>query len=230
MARPIEEPVIETYDQDRRHETKTTHPAFAQIGAFRTSGGNTALFGSDFNHNAYMTIRIGPSALHRTLSRDWHHGERLPYIEVALSEAQWATFVSAPNVGDGVPCTLQSLNGKTIPGLPDPTNRSDQFREEVKAKLDKSVQKVVDTIAKIDGLGLPKGKAAAAKEGLNSLLTELNANLPFVAKMFEEHMEDTVEAAKQEVHGYMTHVLQRAGIEAITGGQLPLQIEQRKDD
>jgi hypothetical protein len=54
-----------------------------------------------------------------------------------------------------------------------------------------------------------------------------NSNASFVAKSFGEHMEETVEKAKAEVHGYMTHVIQRAGLEAITGGQLPLQIERK---
>lgn len=226
MARLIEEPVTKPYGEEWRNETETTHPAFAMIGAYRVSG-STALHGSDFRHNAYMTLKIAPSSLRRSLNRDWHHAERLPYIEVAMSEAQWATFVSAPNIGDGVPCTVQYLDGKQVPGLPDPQARTDQFREELKVKLDKITQKVAGTLDTIDALGLPKGKVATIKEGLSQLLTELRANIPFVASMFEEHMEETVEAAKQEVHGYMTHVIQRAGVDAITGGQMPLQIEQK---
>lgn len=223
MARIIEEPITKPNGEEWRNETVTTHPAFAQIGAYRTRGGNTALYGSDFNHHAYMTIKITRSELNRGLNRDWHYG-RGEIIEVALSEAQWATFVSTPNMGSGTPCTLQALEGRIIPGLPDPTNRSDQFRGEIKAKLEKTVQKVADTLAGVEALGLPKGKTAALRETLASLLTELHSNLPFVASQFEEHMEDTVEKAKIEVHGYMTGVLMRAGVDALSGQLPPLRL------
>lgn len=221
MTRPIEAPCTKT--DGGHHDTITTHPAFGQIGAYRTSGGHTALYGSDFNHNHYMTIRIARSELHRGLHRDWHHG-RAEIIEIALSEAQWATFVSSPNMGSGVPCTIQALEGRTIPGLPDPTNRSDQFRQEMKDKLARSVEKVANTLVELDGLGLPKGKTATLRDTLNGLLTELKSNLPFAAQSFEEHMEDTVEKAKQEVHGYMVGVLQRAGIASLANETLPLSL------
>lgn len=227
MARDIQEPVTEPYGEAWREETRTTHPAFAQISASRVSG-STALYDSDFRHNAYMTIRIKRSELHRGLNRDWHFGKE-ELIEVALSESQWATFVSSPNMGDGVPCTLQRYDGEMIPGLPDPSSRTDQFAGEIKKKLEKTVEKVKGTINRIDEMGLPKGKAATLKATFESLLTELQSNLPFVAKQFEEHMEDTVESAKQEVHGYMTGVLTRAGLDAL-GGNMPLQIEHKGDE
>lgn len=224
----VEHPVTKSHGEDWREETVTTHPAFAQIGAFRTSGGHTALYGSDFNHNAYITIRISASELHRSLNRDWHFS-RAEIIEVALSEAQWATFVSTPNVGSGTPCTLQHVQGARKPLLPDPTNRSDQFRDEVKARLEKIVRSVEDALAALDGMGLPKGKTAALRETLRRLVTEMNSNLPFVASQFEEHMEDTVEKGKQEVHGYMVGMVQRAGLDALASN-LPLAIENKESE
>ena len=51
----------------------------------------------------------------RDLSHDWHH-EREQYIEVAMSEAQWATLVSSLN-STAIPCTLTYLMGKCIDRL-----------------------------------------------------------------------------------------------------------------
>ena len=45
--------------------------------------------------------------------------------------------------------------------------------------------------------------------------TELSSNLPFVADSFDEHVEEKIEKAKQEVHGYMNGVLTRAGDRAV---------------
>lgn len=218
MARNIEEPVT-TERPGPSTETVTTHPAFAQIGASRVSG-NTALYDSDFRHNHYMTISIRRSELHRGLNRDWHFG-REEIIEVALTESQWATFVSSSNMGSGVPCTLQRLDGKMVPGLPDPEKRTDQFSVEMR----KSMQNVLD---RLDAL-IAGAKTKAQKHEMEMLRQQIVSNLPFVASQFEKHMEDTVEDAKQEVHGYMTGLLQRAGLQALSG-DLPLVIEHKKEE
>lgn len=224
--RVVEAPVT-VGDEDSLHGSRTTHPAFAQISACRVSG-NTALYDSDFRHNHYMTITIKRSEMRRNLNRDWHFG-REELIEVALSESQWATFVSSLNMGDGVPCTLQRLDREMIPGLPDPESRTEQFKDEMQKDLEKVIGKVKGTIARIDEMGLPKGKAATLKQTFESVLQDLQSNMPFVAKQFDKHMEGTVEAAKQEVHGYMTGVLQRAGLEAISAN-MPLQIDHKGDE
>lgn len=224
MKRLVEEPVTTEEEFGR---SVTRHPAFGQIVASRVSG-HQVLYGSDFRHNAYMTIKIVRSELHRSLSRDWHFGND-QVIEVALSEAQWATFVSAPNIGSGVPCTIEHIQGQYMPRLPDPKSRVDQFRAEVETKLQDSLQQLDVVMRELDEMGLPKGKAARIKERLRHARLQLANNLPFMAEQFDEHMEETVKKAKAEVHGYMTGVVQRAGLGVLTQKMLPLQIEQTKE-
>jgi hypothetical protein len=226
MPRPIEDPVTTADDRMSDKEDVTTHPAFGLIGASRVSG-STQLYGSDFTHNAYMTITIRRSNLRRSLSRDWHSG-REELIEVALSEAQWATFVSAPNVGEGVPCTLQHVQGKMVPGIPVPQVRSDQFASDMDESLDAVASRIQAVLDRIDSMGLSKKKAEELRMELSVAKSHLKANVAFVAKSFDEHMEETVEKAKAEVHGYMTGVLVRAGLDALPGAQMPLQIEDPK--
>lgn len=228
MSRMIVEPVTTARVGSPTSESVTTHPAFGQIAASRVNG-HTALYDSDFTHNAYIVIRLSQSELHRNLNSDWHFSKREGFVEVAMSEAQWATFVSSLNMGSGVPCTLQRLNGAMVPGLPDPKPRSDQFGAEVREDLADSIAAMRDLDTLIDELGLPKGKAAQLKGKLHTAEKALSDAIPWVAKQFEQHMEETVEAAKAEVHGYMTGVLQRAGLEQLTGGVLPLQIEDSSD-
>lgn len=222
MAREIESPVT-TKGDGHLSDTITTHPAYAQIGASRVTG-HTQLYDSDFTHQHYMTISIRASELHRGLNRDYHHG-RQEIIEVALSEAQWATFVSAPNMGSGVPCTIQRHNGKMVPQLPPPQERTEQFGDEVKSLL-KDVSDYAETAsAKIDAMGLPKGKTAELKAMFHHMSRKMEGHMPFIASQFDEHMEGSVERAKSEVHGYMTSVLHRAGLEALAApDKLPLAI------
>jgi hypothetical protein len=230
MARPeIEQPVVTEEDgYGTRGETMTSHPAFAQIGVSRVSGGHTTLYDSDFQHNAYMTIRIQRSELRRSLSRDWHFA-REEYIEVALTEAQWATFVSSPNVGSGVPCTLVHKNGQQTPLIPPPVARTAQFKGEMTKDLADTLESCDNLTTLIQSLGLPKGKTDKLLKATQSVRGKLTSSLPFVAEQFDEHMEQTVEAAKTEVHGYMTGAINRAGLKALSADNLPLQLENNND-
>lgn len=229
MARQIEEPVTVPHGEAWREETKTTHPAFAQISASRVSG-RGILYASDFDHQHYITLRISRSELHRNLNRDWHF-PREELIEVAMSEAQWATFLSSMNMGGGAPCTLVHIDRVPVPGLPKPQPRADQFKAEMHKSMEKTTQRIDEIITRIDEMGLPKGKTQTLKEALAGLQQQISSNLPFVASQFEEHIEDTIEAAKIEVQGYVQGLAQKTGIEALSGyPAAPQMIEQKGDD
>lgn len=70
MKAKDEEPVEVKGDGHSGRESRITHPAFAQIGASRVSG-SVNLYGSEFNHQHFITISIHRSELNRSLSRDW---------------------------------------------------------------------------------------------------------------------------------------------------------------
>jgi len=231
MPFTVEEPV----STERPHpggdkEIVTTHPAFGMIGVNRVSGGDV-LNGSDFVHGAAMRIRIHHSEIHRSLYHD-RHSAREQIIEVALSEAQWATFVSSPNVGDGVPCTIKSMSRQPVPGLPEPKRQSDQFGAEMKTKLKNTLASLDQLSAEIDAIGLSKVKAEALKERVRNARMQLSSNMPYLAECFEEHMETTVEKAKAEVHGYVTGVVMSAGLQHIADQNAAplLQLGDRQDD
>src|SRR3546814_7975032 len=85
----VEDPV-ETADP-HGHGSRIDHPAFAQIAASRVRcAGGEILYGSDFPHQNFVSIRICRSSLNRDLSNDWHYGKD-QMMEVNMSEAQWAT-------------------------------------------------------------------------------------------------------------------------------------------
>ena len=60
--------------------------------------------------------------------------------------------------------------------------------------------------------GLSQKKIGHLLSAVDQAITELSSNLPFVADSFDEHVEEKIEKAKQEVHGYMNGVLTRAGV------------------
>lgn len=209
-------------------ESTITHPAFAQIGASRVSG-NATLYGSEFKHQHYMTITIRRSELHRSLSRDWAFG-REELIEVALSEAQWATFVSTTNHDTGVQCTLSHIQGNGVPGIKPAKSSHERFASEMHETV-KEIQQALKSMAEgMDG-AMSKTKVSELRKSLDMWATRLTSSTGFVADQFDEHMEQTVEKAKIEVNAYVTGVVQRAGLEAIAGGnQIVALIGQDKDE
>src|SRR4051812_19636627 len=113
MKRPEDqEPTVEESAHGGGRSTTERHPAYGMIGASRVNwaGNGTNLFGSDFRHRNTVRIQIHGADVRRDLSHDWIHADsRRSLVEVELSEAQWAGFVSTLNVGDGVACTIRHV-------------------------------------------------------------------------------------------------------------------------
>jgi hypothetical protein len=213
MSRIYEEPVETEEKGVMGAETKITHPAYAQIGVSRVQG-STVLYGSELNHGHYLTISIRRSEQHRSLSTDSHYAKE-EIIEVALSEAQWATFVSTPNSGFGVACTIGRLNNKPVPQLPPPKKtQSERFEKDLEATLGKILEQLGAFTAELDG-ALTKTKVAELRKRAEILRSHLQGNTAYVGEQFVEHMENVVETAKIEVNAYATATIQRAGLAAL---------------
>jgi hypothetical protein len=210
------------------------HPAFAVIGASRVNSTGHTLFQSEFKHQSFITIRIKGARVARGLSNDRITSAadtNLPYIEVDLSESQWATFVSSMNVGEGVPCTMTYRRDVGyIPQIPEPPERKEQFTSEMRETLQDSIEHLKKIEKALEGAKIT-GKLRDELMGhVRMAKQEIQSNMPFVEKQFAEHVENTVESAKQEIHGYMVGQLQRAGLTALAGnGNLPLQLDDKKD-
>ena len=196
--------------------TITTHPAFAQIGAARLSGGDAVLYGSDFRHRNTIRLSIHRSELRRSTARDWHF-DREELIEVELSEAQWATMISSLN-SDSVPCTLRHLGTQVIPHLIAPPNQQQQFETDFRDRLALAQQALTELRDKIAAAGLSGKKQDELTRTLETAARNIDGNLEFVAQRFGEHMEEVTEQAKIEVEAYAQATIQRAGLAALAQG------------
>lgn len=227
--RPIQEPTVTTERGPGIPREVTRHPAFGQISAHRVQGAAN-LYGSDFTHHNFVQIEIMHSELNRDLSTDWHFA-RKQIVQLAVSEAQWATFVSSLNVGGGVPCTLEYLPGEAVPRLPERKSYH-LYSDEAAGKVDSAVKALERLRAKIvdESSKLPKRAQAELLEPIDKAIRELSSNMTFVKKQFDEHVEGMVEKAKVEVNAYATNLMMRAGVAALQGGaEPPVQIGSRPD-
>ncbi|MFM0165710.1 hypothetical protein PQR39_35440 [Paraburkholderia sediminicola] len=200
-------------------ETKAEHPAYGMIGAARVSGG-TMLFGSEFQHNAFVRITLRRAYVKRDLSTDWPHANE-ELFEVDVSEAQWAEFVSAMNIGFGVQCTIRHVQGEFMPGLPYPEKRIDQFRAELGEKLSDSLGSLDDLAAAIGELKLSDKQKAALQKRVDSARSRLTSGVPFVAKQFHEHMEGVVNKARIEINAHAVHTIHQIGLNTLASEAAP---------
>jgi hypothetical protein len=196
-------------------DTVEKHPAYGQIHASRVSGG-IFLYGSDFNHQHFIRIGITTSELHRGLSNDYHFA-RDHLIEVSLSEAQWATFVSSLNHGSGVPCTINHIKGEQIPELPFATDRHKQIKEEAQDRMKVALEALSGLRASIESSKLSGKQQKEFLSQVDRVRMNIAENLQFVADQFDEHVEKTIEHAKVEIGAYVTSTIARAGIKAMNG-------------
>jgi hypothetical protein len=209
---------------DPVHGQTYAHPAYGMIGVSRVEGDST-LFGSDFVHRRFMEITISRAEVTRTLSNYWHHG-REELIRVKLSFSQWATFLSSPNVGSGVPCTIARDRGEQMPDVA-LAEETDAFRDEVRETLTDAVGHIERALRDIEqelGASLSQKKRDAILGRLRHAKMEIEKNVPFVADQFDRHVEKKVETAKVEVNAYMDAMLTRAGRAALAASDKPLLI------
>lgn len=210
----------------RGDEQVTTHPAFGQVRLVRHSG-QARLYGSDFEHQHWMSLQIAPSARIRRYHEDSYQREAQSLVEIDLTESQWASLLSSVGLGEGVPCTLTRLNGKAVPGIEDEARRTEQFSAEVKESFEKAFTQLSELGADIESQKGLSGKAKAALQAkIQAARRELEANVPFAASQFAEYMEDTVSAAFTEINAHAQRQMQALPADRQA---LPVALEGRDD-
>lgn len=185
--RKVSEPVAED-------DGTETHPAFGFIHASRVSSNPGAvLFDSDIKHVHFVTLTIQRATRKRELNRDWLFG-RQELIEVAMSEAQWASFVSSMNTS-GVPCTIRATSDDhMVDGVPY-APRLQQSMDDVREAANRAYTEVVEAMAAYDALD----KTATAKQRrdalqtLRSVIRNATPNVTYAGKTLNEHVENVVQ-------------------------------------
>lgn len=195
------------------------HPAFGVIGASRVSfTPGAVLFDSDLRHGHYMTVRISTAARHRSSGQDWISG-REELVEVAMSESQWASFISTPNAGSGTPCTLVRRDGRGVEELPYAPRLQESFEENTKAaqKAFAEIQKAYQRVANMDPKA-PIKERRAALGNLGAVIANAVPNVEFAGKVLAEHAENVVNKAHADIEAYVAAKVDQLGLDASPGG------------
>lgn len=205
----MRETVEPTVNEDGWEE----HPAWAMIGAHRVQTGSpgAVLFDSDIRHHHYVTVTLARAERKRDLNSDHLHA-RHQIIEVAMSEAQWASFVSSMGVGSGVPCTVtyerkDGVRG-AVPGM-EYAPRLQESMDEVRSAGDKSIEKIREAFEKV------KEKPNKGNlRYLEAMIANAPSNMEFAAKSLSEHAENVVQKARADIEAMVVAKAEQLGLEA----------------
>jgi hypothetical protein len=201
MRRDITEPT-----RDERGDE--THPAWGLISVHRGSYGppGAVLFDSDIRHQFALSVRIAAASRQRDLNRDWLHRER-EFIEIAMSEAQWASFVSSMNTGNGVPCTITYRHDEgMVPGFPyEP--RLAESTAEVERAADRSLAEIRAAFE-----AYTEHKTAANLRNLRARIENAGPNMRFAAESLTEHAENVVQKARADIEAMVVAKAQQLGV------------------
>lgn len=194
------------------------HPAFGQIQFIRTNSNNTSFYGSESTQDHYISMEVNHSEIHRDLTQDRYYNID-QILRIRMSSGQFAEMLTSMNCGSGVPCTIERIQGKKIGELPMQESR----KEFVHRKFDDRMKIFGDTIRESQNKAkeLIK-KKTLSKEDMHQLqmhiewlTSEVERNIPFFVKCFQETMDEVVFEAKTEVENAIQHKINILGLSAL---------------
>ncbi len=203
--------------EKEREEYK--HPSFGQVRFTRTSGNNTLFYGSELPQDHYITMEVHQSEIQRELTQDRYYSFGVPLIKIRMSSGQFAEMLTSLNVGSGVPCTIERLNGQKV----DEFQSQEGRKEFVHRKFDDRMKQFADTIREqqkaakelVKKKTLSKDDMHNLQHHIEWLTGEVERNIPFFMKCFQETMDEVVVEAKTEVENAIQHKISVLGLSAL---------------
>lgn len=200
-------------------DTIETHESYGMIGINRYQSTGDVMFASSMKHRNGINLNIYRAEHRRSdSSADWYHATE-PLICIRLSQSQFAELITTPNVGSGVPCTIEHVGGNKMADPP--------FRHTAKKHRDEFAaytQTIADGHGRymVEAMDILKNKSTISKgdretiiSAFELILQDLQSNLPFLHEQFHRQMDKTIVEAKSEIEAFVEHKVRSVGLEAI---------------
>jgi len=205
---------------------KDEHESYGMVGISRIQcSKGQPLFGSSIKHDSMIRLSVKQANVERDLHREWYHGHEC-IVEVDLSASQFSQFITNPNVGDGVPCTIRRVGVKRMLEPPY-RGQNETFNEELQEKFDKAMNDANDLIVSAGEMLSSKGAMKVSDKRvllakLEALVRHINSNIPFLHKQFTRAMDKTVTSAKAEIEEFYSGTIMKLGRKALDKLNKPL--------
>lgn len=205
---------------DKNEEERYSHPSFGMIGFSRvSSSGNNAFFGSELKQDHFITMKIHPASITRSLSRDWYHAGHTPIVEIRLTSNQFSEMLTSLNRGDGVPCTIEIANNQRVEQMPQQESRKEFIHRKFEDRMREFAKTLKQKQLRVRELTAKKTLSKEDQRELNMLVEwltqEVASNIPFFAKCFQETIDYSVNEAKSEIENAIQHKINVLGLEAL---------------
>ena len=202
-------------------------PSEAVITLNRVTSSGSFLIGSPLEHRSFVSLSIAEAAVRGGVG-DERVMSGKGVVEVYMTHEQFSRFISCWGTYPGTSCTLSRREGVSV----EPPTRAKSERERGAEHTDRRFREIesaaraigeqVDQI--VDKPRVSKGDVRALGRLVQQLVTEVTANLPYLARQMEERMARTVASAGAEAAGLVSSIIQSAGLGAVADqvrSQLP---------
>jgi len=204
--------------EKKEREGVQRHESFGTV-RFGHISGQKRLFGSNVEHNNWISLEIYQASIHEDSSDHQKIFPNNQIIGVSLSYAQFGQLISQNGNAQGTPCTIDRLpDGKRSAPLPPLDNKVVHMRKRVEARLKRLLPRVREEQGKIENIlakpSIGKTDKVDILKSLGRVEMEIADNLPFFFTMFQEAMEESIADAKIEIESYISQTLNHRGVKA----------------
>lgn len=197
---------------------KIVHEAQGQLQLNRSNGRNT-FYGSELEHDHYITMELHHSEKERTLSKDWLFNRGATIVRLRMTSNQFAEMITNMNCGSGVPVTIERIEGQSIEKLPEQESRKSFIHRKFKDRMTDFGLRIKERKNKAKEIvkkkTLSKADIHKLSMDLDYLIQEVEENIPFFMRCFQETMDDVVLEAKTEVENAIQHKITTLGLQAL---------------
>jgi hypothetical protein len=237
MPREYSEPTFEG-EGENQYET---HPSYVVVGFSRVTGGDRRFFGSSVTSPSFIRLKVNPAKRQNRYGSDKVYATQVPLIEIDFSPAQFAEMITTMNVGTGTCGTMGLFNGKQIPQTVEKQVEAERAHTYLK---DSVITKITSFRTQANNIRkILEEKATITKTDrrelaglLETMMMEVERNMPFYFEQVHEGIQKMVSQAKSEVDAFVTAAVMHTGLEALRsnfpklgmGGDVP-EIEKDKE-
>ena len=217
-----------------KFDKKETHPTYGLIGWNRVSSGPPGqnLFDSPLRHQHFVSLTIRRAQRNRGLNHDWLFGNE-QLIEIWMAPDQFADFLTTPNMGQGVPCTLRYVGNEDQGQVPGRVE-SDVFKAEIRDDLRDIQIKAQELSTKVqtilDGTNASQKKKQQVMNLVVELQREIFSNLPYMADCMYEQMGKVTTKAKASIESFIEDRIRQKGLEGLGVDRVAPKLIEGKDD
>ena len=191
------------------------HEAQGQLMFSRCNGRNN-FYGSELEHDHYISMELHQSEKERTLSKDLLFNRGATIVKLRMTSNQFAEMITNMNYGSGVPVTIERIEGRGIKKLPQQESRKEFVHRKFYDRMKEFGNTIRDNQEKAKQLvkkkTLSKQDIHDLTHQLDWLTGEVERNIPFFMKCFQETMDEVVVEAKTEVENAIQHKISVLGM------------------